>query len=130
MQAAILCGSQSQEIDSGTDALCREFLLIDVTPLSLGLEVSGGGMQKLIPRNSTVPTRKVSMFTTVEDQQHTVLIQVFEGERSRTKGQIEKEHAAHRLLEQVHSAVSLRSFFSLSALLLLSLCRQQLAWHV
>lgn len=86
VQAAILSGAQGED-NSGavSDALAANFLLIDVTPLSLGIEVSGGMLSKLIPRNSTIPTRKTSMFSTVEDNQSAVLVQVFEGERTRTR---------------------------------------------
>ncbi|NXD32256.1 BIP protein, partial [Spelaeornis formosus] len=60
-------------------------LLIDVCPLTLGIETTGGVMTKLIPRNSVVPTKKSQIFSTAVDNQPTVRIQVFEGERSMTK---------------------------------------------
>jgi len=60
-------------------------LLIDVCPLTMGIETTGGVMTKLIGRNSVVPTKKSQIFSTAVDNQPTVRIQVFEGERSMTK---------------------------------------------
>ena len=78
VQAAILSGDTSSKSTN-------EILLLDVAPLSLGIETAGGVMTALIKRNTTIPTKKSEVFSTFSDNQPGVLIQVFEGERTRTK---------------------------------------------
>lgn len=80
VQGGILSGEGGESV--------KDLLLLDVTPLSLGIAVQGGGFAKIIDRNSVIPTKKAQVFSTVQNNQHTVNIEVFQGERAMAKDNV------------------------------------------
>ena len=93
----------------------KDVLLLDVTPLSLGIETKGGIMTKLIERNTTIPTKRSEIFTTADDNQPSVQIQVYQGEREMARVQQEARHvradrpaagAARRPADRGHASTS------------------------
>ena len=84
-------------------------LLLDVTPLSLGVETMGGVMTKMIERNTTIPTRKTEVYSTAADNQTSVEVHVLQGERQMASGQQDARHASSSPAFRLLVAAFLRS---------------------
>ena len=82
---ALGAGIQAAVLSGNKDAEMTQLLVIDVSPLSLGIETAGGVMTPIIPRNSAIPTKKAQVFSTYSDNQTSVTIKIFEGERPMTR---------------------------------------------
>jgi heat shock protein 5 len=83
---AVAYGAATQaSVLAGGDDSASNIVLLDVTPLTLGIETIGGVMNVVLPRNTPLPAKKSKMFTTIEDNQKMILFEVFEGERTLTK---------------------------------------------
>jgi len=82
---AVAYGAAVQGGILGNDDVLKDFIFLDVTPLSLGLETHGGVMTNIIPRNTIIPTKKSQVFTTMQDNQQSVTVSVYEGERPMVK---------------------------------------------
>jgi len=82
---AVAYGAAVQASSLSGQEGCKDILLLDVTPLSLGLETRGGVMDVVIPRQTTIPRKETKSYSTAKDNQTTVLVKVYEGERKMTK---------------------------------------------
>ena len=75
---------QSAILNDDSDSKIQEMVLVDVTPLSLGIEIEGGLMSVIVPRNTSIPTEKKAYYTTTENNQTSVTVEIFQGERALT----------------------------------------------
>lgn len=85
---AVAIGAAIQAAILGGEAKEKDIVLVDVTPLTLGIEVKGGLMEPIIPRNTTIPVKKSKVFTTAEDYQTEVEVRVYQGERTMARDNI------------------------------------------